>query len=113
MMGMTRAELEAQIRTLPEGEQAALLDDLLRDLPDSMRSALIARLVAQRSPEELAVLRARFESEVAEGFASGEGREWTDADWRRLESGDYRYPPTADSWATPPGWKSPRLDKDP
>lgn len=88
------------------------MDELLQDLPEPLRADLIARLVARRSPEELAALRASFESEVAEGFTSGESREWSDADWQRLERGDYRYPPRSDSWATPPGWKSPRLNKD-
>lgn len=109
---MTRTEIEAQIRSLPDHEQAALIDDLLRQLPESLRSELIARLVDNRSAQELSALRARFESEVAEGFASGEPREWTDEDWKRVEEGDYRYAPREDSWATPPGWRSPRLNED-
>ena len=112
LVHMTRAEIEAQIRTLPAAERAALMDELLQNLPEPLRADLVTRLVTRRSPEELAALRDRFESEVAEGFASGESREWSDADWQRLESGDYRYPARGDSWATPPGWRSPRLGDD-
>jgi hypothetical protein len=62
--------------------------------------------------DKLHQLRTRFEAEVAAGFRSGEGREWRAEDWNRLLRGEFRHPPSADSWATPPGWKDPRLQHD-
>lgn len=70
---MTRTEIEDQIRTLPDDEKVAIVDRLLHELPEAMRSELIARLVAGRSPEELAPILAGLGSEVAEGVARRHG----------------------------------------
>lgn len=68
-----------------------------RWLRDALRDALDRRELAER-----------FEAEVRKGEASGPGRIWTDADWEALKRGEYVHPPESDSWAVPPGRKSPR-----
>ena len=61
---------------------------------------------------ERAVLEQRFREEIGKGLQSGPGREWRDEDWEALMRGEYKHEPEEDSWAVPPGWKSPRLKKD-
>lgn len=53
-------------------------------------------------------LATRFEAEVRKADAGGPGRVWTDAHWEALKRGEYVHTPEPDSWAVPPGWKSPR-----
>ena len=70
-----------------------------RWLRDALREALRRRELVER-----------FEAEVRNGGASGPGRVWTDEDWEKLKRGEYEHPPEPDSWAVPPGWKSPRAE---
>jgi hypothetical protein len=74
-------------------------EEKARWLRDALREALRCR--------ELVV---QFEADVRKGEASGRGRVWSDEAWERLERGEYRHPPEPDSWAAPPGWKSPRAE---
>lgn len=117
---MTRTEIQQAILCLPTSQQAALVEAVLPHLPNDQQRVLVEGLLSSlegarsrdsKRQDEIQALRARFEAEVAEGLASGEGRVWTKADWDALKRGEYRYPPREDSWATPPGWRSPRLGK--
>lgn len=57
--------------------------------------------------ETLDEMGARLEAQVEEWFA-GPSEEMGEEEWAALLRGEYRYPPEEDSWAVPPGWKSPR-----
>jgi len=65
---------------------------------------------AIRKALDRGVLVERFEGEVRKADEGGPGRVWTEADWEALKRGEYVHPPEADSWAVPPGWKSPRVE---
>jgi len=98
---MTRTEIEAAVLQLTDTELAALAETLLSSLPEQNQADLYRAHISG--------VRDRFESEVAEGFASGSGRTWEDSDWNRLLDGTYRHQAREESWAAPPGWRSPRL----
>lgn len=100
---MTRVELQQAILGLPAGERVDLAEALLGSLSEADRAALRTRHL-ERAHD-------RFQAEIAKGFASGEGRIWADKDWQRLMRGEYQHSPEADSWAVPPGWRSPRLEE--
>lgn len=59
-----------------------------------------------------AVMERRLGEEIRKGLEGGPGREWRDEDWEALMRGEYKHAPEEDSWAVPPGWRSPRLKKD-
>ena len=99
---MTRTEIEKQALSLPAAEREALYH--------ALRVSLLKEgLPLEEDQGALERLQRQFEAQVEAGFASGEGRVWTDEDWAKLKRGEYQHPPEEDSWATPPGWKSPRL----
>jgi hypothetical protein len=58
------------------------------------------------------VMEQGLEQEIRKGLESGPGREWRDEDWEALLRGEYKHTPEEESWAAPPGWRSPRLKKD-
>jgi hypothetical protein len=95
MLLLNDPEIEERLKAI--GIQDAEAKE--RWLRDALREALRRQELAEQ-----------FEAEVRKGDASGPGRVWADADWERLRRGEYAHLPEVDSWAVPPGWKSPRAD---
>lgn len=93
MLHINDPEIEKRLEAIGVQDEAAKQ----RWLRNALRDALHRQELAER-----------FEAEVRKADADGPGRLWTDADWEALKRGEYVHPPEADSWAVPPGWKSPR-----